>query len=71
MLSDKTIKLRGISGHGKNRIREHGELWTITKHHLDWIPTPPNRMVESVATGHQRWVNLEGIDPDFIIVSEG
>ena len=23
------IKLKGITGHGKNRIREHGELWEV------------------------------------------
>jgi hypothetical protein len=23
------IKLRGLTGHGKNRIREHGENWII------------------------------------------
>ena len=23
------IRLKGISGHGKNRIREHGDLWLI------------------------------------------
>lgn len=25
------IRLRGISGHGKNRIREHGDIWLIQK----------------------------------------
>ena len=25
----KWIRLKGISGHGKNRIREHGDLWLV------------------------------------------
>ena len=26
---NKWIRLKGISGHGKNRIREHGDLWLV------------------------------------------
>ena len=26
---DKWVRLKGISGHGKNRIREHGDLWLV------------------------------------------
>jgi len=29
----KWIRLKGISGHGKNRIREHGDLWLVE--HVD------------------------------------
>ncbi len=25
----KWIRLKGISGHGKNRIREHGDIWLV------------------------------------------
>ena len=27
---DDLVKLRGITGHGKNRIRQHGDTWRIT-----------------------------------------
>ena len=27
------IRLKGISGHGKNRIREHGDIWLVV--HVD------------------------------------
>ena len=34
MMIDKThigkwVRLKGISGHGKNRIREHGDVWLV------------------------------------------
>ena len=29
----KWIRLKGISGHGKNRIREHGDIWLVV--HVD------------------------------------
>ena len=29
----KWIRLKGKSGHGKNRIREHGDLWLVV--HVD------------------------------------
>ena len=29
----KWIRLKGISGHGKNRIREHGDLWFVISVH--------------------------------------
>ena len=34
MMIDKTdegkwVRLKGISGHGKNRIREHGDVWMV------------------------------------------
>ena len=25
----KTVRLKGLTGHGKNRVREHGELWEV------------------------------------------
>ena len=25
----KWVRLKGISGHGKNRIREHGDVWLV------------------------------------------
>ena len=25
----KWVRLKGISGHGKNRIREHGDIWLV------------------------------------------
>jgi|TARA_B100001250_G_scaffold363952_1_gene343644 hypothetical protein len=33
----KWIRLKGISGHGKNRIREHGDLWFVIRVHENKI----------------------------------
>ena len=37
MMIDKTdlgkwVRLKGITGHGKNRIREHGDVWLVVAH---------------------------------------
>tara|TARA_Y100000310_G_scaffold314491_1_gene363907 strand:- start:1618 stop:1866 length:249 start_codon:yes stop_codon:yes gene_type:complete len=34
----KWIRLKGISGHGKNRIREHGDLWFVVMVSPDHAP---------------------------------
>ena len=54
------IKLKGITGHGKNRIREHGDLWEVLE-----VPTgvikmshkPPFPPIKSVKTGAERWLD--------------
>lgn len=49
------VKLKGITNHGKNRIREHGEIWKVIEPNL--TPKPIMLLVESVQTGDRRWVN--------------
>lgn len=59
------VKLAGKSHHGKNRIREHGELWTMKdagffRGRDSMLLTSPN--------GDMRWVAREN-DPDFVVLS--
>ena len=49
------IKLRGITNHGKNRIREHGVEWRVIEPSV--TPKPANLFIESVQTGDRRWLN--------------
>ena len=59
------FRLKGLTGHGKNRIREHGELWEVLgmpRCVLDMDPKPVHPFIESVETGEGRWfdpVNFE------------
>ena len=69
MLRGDILTLKGITGHGKNRIREHGECWVVLNDTTDIgiqsrctpSPTPP---IRSVMTGDWRWFKSE----DFEIV---
>lgn len=49
------IKLRGITNHGKNRIREHGAEWRVLEPLVK--PTPTQLFIQSVTTGDKRWLN--------------
>lgn len=49
------IKLRGITNHGKNRIREHGEEWRVIEPSV--TPKPVQLFIESIRTGDRRWLN--------------
>ena len=62
------IKLKGITGHGKNRIREHGELWEI----LELPPgvvsmsnKPALPPVKSVKPGVWRWLDEKNFEIEF------
>jgi hypothetical protein len=54
------IKLTGITNHGKNRVREHGDLWEVLE-----LPTgvikmshkPIHPPIKSVKTGEERWLD--------------
>ena len=54
------IRLKGVTGHGKNRIREHGDKWEV----LD-VPTGVTSMshkplfppIKSIKTGAERWLD--------------
>jgi hypothetical protein len=54
------LTLKGLTNHGKNRIREHGDKWEV----LD-LPTGVLNMshkplfppIKSVTTGDERWLD--------------
>ena len=54
------IRLTGTTNHGKNRVREHGELWEVLE-----LPTGVTSMthkptfppIRSVKTGEERWLD--------------
>ena len=58
--SKMIIKLTGKTNHGKNRIREHGDLWEVLE-----VPTGVIKMshkpafppIKSVKTGEERWLD--------------
>jgi hypothetical protein len=60
-------KIKGVSGHGKNRVREHGEIWTLVKGESRLRPA--QILVESRKTGYMRWMQEVG-DKDFEIVEK-
>ena len=63
----RTFTLRGITGHGKNRIREHGSVWVEQPTDMSW---DNGILVTSVKTLDSRWIK-EVDDPNFEIVSVG
>jgi len=75
----KTIKLKGISQKGKNRVREHGDAWCVfaeTDHVLfnkgapgPWVfISPVGKNQDHKAS---RWVRVHN-DVDFeVVVQEG
>jgi len=58
--SKMIIKLTGKTNHGKNRVREHGDLWEVLE-----VPTgvlsmthkPSFPPIKSVKTGEERWLD--------------
>lgn len=72
----KQIQLKGISQKGKNRIREHGPLWSVMAE-TDRILFSPNKQgpwLFIVPVGKTnddkagRWIHKDN-DADFILVS--
>jgi len=62
----KTWTLKGLTGKGKNRIREHGNVWEVlTIQDIGLIsatPMPPFPPIRAVQTGEWRWfddINFE------------
>ena len=59
------IKLKGITGHGKNRIREHGELWEVLEFPtgvVSMTPKPSLTPIKSVKTGEERWLDEKNFE---------
>jgi len=64
------IRLKGISGHGKNRIREHGDIWLVV--HVDTNKVMLRSRNKTFKCGGElwhdgRWID-NGIDKNFEIV---
>ena len=53
----KILKLTGISNHGKNRVKEHGELWRVCEIKISNAFNPDKILVSSERTGNKRWVH--------------
>ena len=63
------LTLKGKTGHGKNRVREHGELWEVLEFPpgvVDMNPKPTLPPIKSVKTGEWRWFD----EKNFEIISE-
>ena len=63
------LTLTGITLHGKNRIREHGDLWEVLNLPPGVIkmwPEPVRMVVKSLKTGEWRWLD----DINFEIILE-
>tara|TARA_Y100000817_G_scaffold282916_1_gene248520 strand:- start:15 stop:257 length:243 start_codon:yes stop_codon:yes gene_type:complete len=54
------IRLKGISGHGKNRIREHGDLWFVI--HVDGNSARLRSRHETFKCGGELWHDGRWID---------
>ena len=60
----KILELTGISKHGKNRVKEHGELWRVREIKIANAINPDKILVVSERTGDMRWVH-PSIDENF------
>ena len=66
----KWIRLKGKSGHGKNRIREHGDIWLVI--HVDTNKVMLRSRNRTFKVGDEmhhdyRWID-QGVDKNFEIV---
>ena len=53
-MEDTVVKIKGITGKGKNRVREHGDTWKVVN------TSGTNLLLQSVKTGYMKWLG-----PDF------
>jgi|TARA_R110002074_G_scaffold586_1_gene3036 hypothetical protein len=60
------IRLKGITGHGKNRIREHGDVWEIlTLQDIGIISSTAHgnsTPIRSIATNEWRWLDEKNFE---------
>ena len=64
------LTLKGLTGHGKNRIREHGDKWEVLELPpgvMDMDPKPVLPPIKSLKTGEWRW--LDDINFEFRLES--
>lgn len=66
----KLIKLEGKSLKGKNRVREHGEMWRVLKQKDGLVFIEPDKQAREVNneshTLEFRWISINN-DKDFTI----
>tara|TARA_R110000744_G_scaffold352748_1_gene458996 strand:+ start:152 stop:358 length:207 start_codon:yes stop_codon:yes gene_type:complete len=58
-IGDK-IKLKGKTGHGRNRIREQGEMWEVIGLPANIVcmtPNPVQPALKGLSRGDERWFN--------------
>ena len=75
-LLGKTVQLKGISQKGKNRIREHGDRWTVLAETDQVLFAPsttgPWLFLAPLGLGQDdkasRWVRASG-DSDFMVLA--
>ncbi len=76
-LLGKTIRLKGISQKGKNRVREHGERWVVLAEtdRVLFAPNSPGPWLYVAPPGFSqsdkpsRWVHAS-IDLDFTVIAD-
>ena len=54
------LTLKGLTGHGKNRIREHGDKWEVLELPpgvMEMDPKPVLPPIKSLKTGEWRWLD--------------
>ena len=60
------IRLKGITGHGKNRIREHGDVWEVLTLQemgiISMTPMPTKMPIISVVTNEWRWLDEKNFE---------
>ena len=60
------IRLKGITGHGKNRIREHRDVWKVLTLQemgiISMTPMPTKMPIISVATNEWRWLDEKNFE---------
>jgi len=66
----KWIRLQGISGHGKNRIHEHGDIWLVE--HVGESKVRLRSHKKTFKIGDEmhhdgRWI-VQGVDKNFKVV---
>ena len=64
------IRLKGKSGHGKNRIHEHGDIWLVV--HVDVNKVMLRSRNKTFKVGDEmhhdgRWID-QGVDKNFKVV---
>ena len=76
MKVNQWIKLKGLTGHGKNRIREHGEDWKIKAMREGSLMLQSKNETFKVGTGAKafmvpdgRWIKIHD-DQNFEIINE-
>jgi len=70
MQNSDIITIKGKTGHGKNRVREHGYIWEVLTIQdvgiISATPMPSQPPIRSIQTSEWRWFD----DINFEVVSK-